>query len=631
MSYLITSNVPTDEIRQKDGINKPFAYFNNLQNTHIIPANSEIAVESCKIVKDGKISVHRENNVFYFYYGEKLSSTKPIEDTLYHPIRAAIYANGQTANSAQVNVDDFASMLDDTVRRSLYHPNLQPSSINTISSKCTVKRDTNNLDFEGFKISITSSTSASNASNFNQTWIPATLNQSDKVIPNGSGVTNNLGVPNLHCIGTQYPLSLAGGQCEFNLDNITKIGEEFEWMVGLTRCTRNKTASGGNAPVLESPEYFEYNNGGGLGGGGEEFYDYMVTAEKGTTNFELRIYQAIFNNATDELEMVEFDYRQSREYDKGNYVNVTGGGASTIESIRFTATGEQMQIEFYDAITAQYEVIVNGKNASSVLNLKPINQNCWLMFPKMRIPAGDNIYQEEFYGVPIDNFVYGGVTSSDPNVNIFDKQANQDWWATQTNLNRQMNYCYNVDSRYMVSTTQYTGATSRNYTQKGLTVSNDPDLNSVFILQQSDLYNPTRFASAGRILGFPNRPILDAPTSSTGATVNFVSDSVPQFGTAGSIFIRLKNFTFTSQNFAKSSQSKILYHLPQFDNSGSEYGALYFQPPERMYLKLNNPNEIYLNDIDVEFVYSDERLCTSLVGKTIVCFHIRKSKDEIKK
>ena len=143
MSYLITSNIPTDEIQQKDGINKPFAYFNNLQNTHIIPANSEIAVESCKIVKDGKISVHRENNVFYFYYGEKLSDTKPIEDTLYHPIRAAIYANGQTADAAQVNVDDFASMLDDTVRRSLYHPNLQPSSINTISSKCTVKRDTN--------------------------------------------------------------------------------------------------------------------------------------------------------------------------------------------------------------------------------------------------------------------------------------------------------------------------------------------------------------------------------------------------------------------------------------------------------------------------------------------------------
>lgn len=631
MSYLITSNVPSDDVQQKDGINKPFAYFNNLQNTHIIPANSEIAVESCKIVKDGRISVNRQNNVFYFYYGEKLSDTKPITDTLYHPIRADIYANGQTADSAQVNVEEFADMLDDTVRRSLYHPNLQPSTLNTTSSVCTVKRDASNLDFEGFQISITSSASTDNASHINQTWIPATFNQRNVVIPNASGVTNTvaLGADPLHCIGTQYPLSLAGGSCEFNLNNLTRIGEEFGWMVGLSRCTRTKTQSGGNAPVLESPEYFEDNNGGIIGGGGEEFYDYMVTAEKGTTNFELRIYQAIYNPTSEEQEMVEFDYRQSREYNKGNYVPVTGGSASSIESIRFTATGEQMKIEFYDDVLAKYEEIVTGTNASAKLNLKPINQNCWLMFPKMRVPQGDNIYLEQYNGVPIDNFVYGGVTSNDSSVAMKNKQANQDWWATQTNLSRQ-NYCFDVDSRYMVSTTQYASATSRDYTQKGLTVSDDPDLNSVFILQQSDLYNPSRFASAGRILGFPNRPILDKPTSSSGSTVTFVSDTVPKFIPAGSVFIRLKNFTLNSQNFAKGSQSKILYHLPQFDNTGSEHGALFFQPPERMYLKLNNPNEIYLNDIDVEFVYSDERLCTSLVGKTIVCLHIRKSKEEMK-
>ena len=629
MSYLITSNVPSDDVLQKDGINKPFAYFNNLQNTHIIPANSEIAVESCKIVKDGRISVNRQNNVFYFYYGEKLSATKPIEDSLYHPIRASIYANGQTDNSAQVNVDEFAEMLDDTVRRSLYHPNLQPSSLNATSSVCSVKRDTNNLDFEGFEISITSSSSGDNASHINKTWIPATFNQRAVNIPDGVGVENTFGVDPVHCIGTEYPLSLAGGSCEFDLTNLTTLNADFEWMVGLSRCTRTGTESGGNAPVLESPEYFEYNNGGMVGGGGEDFYDYMVTCEQGASDFELKIFQAIYNPATDEQEMTEFDYRQSREYDKGNYVTTSGTNASDIERIRFTATGEQMKIEFYDATLTQYEDIVLGTNASSVLNLKPINQNCWLMFPKMRIPSDDEISLRNYNGVPIDNFVYGGVTSSDTDVPMQDKQANQDWWATMTNINRQ-NYCYDVDSRYMVSLLQYDGATARAYTQKGLTVSGDPDLNSVFIMQQSDLYNPSFFASAGRILGFPNRPIVDAPTSSTGTTVTFVSDTVPKFVPAGSIFIRLKNLTFNSQNFAKGSQSKILFHLPQFDNTGSEFGAMFIQPPERMYLKLNNPNEIYLNDIDVEFVYSDEKLCTSLVGKTIVCFHIRKSKDEIK-
>ena len=629
MSYLITSNVPTDDVSQKDGINKPFSYFNNLQNTHIIPANSEIAVESCKIVKDGRISVNRQNNVFYFYYGEKLSSTKPIEDTLYHPIRASIYANGQDGNNAQVNVDEFADMLDDTVRRSLYHPNLQPSDLNSSSSVCSVKRDGSNLDFEGFQISITSSASTDNASHINKTWIPATFDQSDIDIPNGSGVTNStsVGVNHLDCIGTQFPLSLAGGSCEFNLENLATLNLDLEWIVGLSRCTRTTTKSGGLAPVLASPEYFEDNAGGIAGGGGDNFYDYMVTSEFDGTDYNMKIYQSLFNPDTDELEMVEFDYRQSREYNKGKYVRTN---ASDIESVRFTATGEQMKIEFYDGTLAQYEDIVTGKNASSVLNLKPINQNCWLMFPKMRIPQGEDIYLEDYNGVPIDNFEYGGVTSDDNDIPMTDKQSNQDWWATQTNLNRQSTYCKNVDNRYMIHTTQYEGSKSRAYTQKGLTVSGDPDLNSVFILQQSDLYNPSRFASAGRILGFPNRPILDSPTSSTGTTVNFVSDTTPKFIPAGSVFVRLKNLTFNSQNFAKGSQSKIIYHLPQFDNTGSEHGSLFFQPPERMYLKLNNPNEIYLNDLDVEFVYSDEKLCTSLVGKTIVCFHIRKSKDEIK-
>lgn len=624
MSYLITSNIASDTgdaVSVKQGINKSYAYHNNLQNTHLIPANSEIAVESCKIVKDGTLSVSRSNNVFYFYYGEKLSDTKPIEDTLYHPIRAAIYKDGQVEETAQVNVDEFANMLDDTMRRSLYHPNLLPSSLNTTSSVCSVKRNSSDLDFEGFQISITSSASTDNASFINTTWTPADYYHRDLVIPNGSNVDNDKGF-SFNCIGTQYPLSLAGGSIEFDITGITDT-DDLEFICGLSRCTRVKTRQGRNAPSLDSPLYFDDNSG--AGGGGDTFWDYMVSIEEKAGKPSFVIYQSLYNPDTKETEMVEFDYRQSRTHAKGVYVDVS---ASDVESIRFTGTGEQMKIEFYDGTLSKYETMVDGKNASSVLNLKPINQNCWTMYPKMRIPVGDNLGIEAQDGVDIEGHIFGSEISTDPAVPTRDNQANIDWWATMTNLNRQ-NYCFDVDSRYMVSTTQYASATSRAYTQKGLTVSGDPDLNSVLIFEQSDLYKPSLFASAGRILGFRNRPIVDTPTSASATTVNFVSDSPPKYVSAGSLFIRLKNLTFNSQNFAKGSQSKILYHLPRFDNTGSEVGGLFFQPPERMYLKLNNPNPIYLNDIDVEFVYSDERLCTSLVGKTIVCFHIRKSRSPI--
>ena len=164
------------------------------------------------------------------------------------------------------------------------------------------------------------------------------------------------------------------------------------------------------------------------------------------------------------------------------------------------------------------------------------------------------------------------------------------------------------------------------YTQKGLALNGTVNYSPVFILAESTLYTPTRFASCGRLLGFPNRSILSAPTTQQQTTVCFVSDTIPQMISTGSLFVRLKNMTFSSFNMAKGSSSKIMYHLPRFDNSGSEFGALFFEPNERMYLKLNNVQPLMLNDIHVELVEPDERIAKNLTGKTIVCFHIRESK-----
>jgi len=43
-------------------------------------------------------------------------------------------------------------------------------------------------------------------------------------------------------------------------------------------------------------------------------------------------------------------------------------------------------------------------------------------------------------------------------------------------------------------------------------------------------------------------------------------------------------------------------------------------------LKLNNVNELTLNQLDVDIVYDNEQLCTAITGKTIIVFHIRDSK-----
>ena len=79
-------------------------------------------------------------------------------------------------------------------------------------------------------------------------------------------------------------------------------------------------------------------------------------------------------------------------------------------------------------------------------------------------------------------------------------------------------------------------------------------------------------------------------------------------------------------NARQGTVSKIISHLPRFDNSGNETGGLYFEPHEKTYLALNNPDTLYINSFDIDIVYENETLCTALTGKTIVCLHIRPQK-----
>ena len=76
-------------------------------------------------------------------------------------------------------------------------------------------------------------------------------------------------------------------------------------------------------------------------------------------------------------------------------------------------------------------------------------------------------------------------------------------------------------------------------------------------------------------------------------------------------------------NARQGTGSKIIAHLPRFDNSGKDVGGLYFEPHTPTYLSLGNSEDLLINSFDIDFVYDNETLCTALSGKTIVCLHIR--------
>ena len=67
MSLVITSNTPKNDITETtNGINQSFSYTNHLQGTLRIPANSQIAVQSVKINKDGNVIINKYNSKLDF-------------------------------------------------------------------------------------------------------------------------------------------------------------------------------------------------------------------------------------------------------------------------------------------------------------------------------------------------------------------------------------------------------------------------------------------------------------------------------------------------------------------------------------------------------------------------------------
>jgi hypothetical protein len=138
-------------------------------------------------------------------------------------------------------------------------------------------------------------------------------------------------------------------------------------------------------------------------------------------------------------------------------------------------------------------------------------------------------------------------------------------------------------------------------------------------------------AKMNSIIGFPEKSFIDQVSgvaegyvvlSNGDATATFTSFKAPAFR-VHSAFVRISNMPIQSYNGAKTSVSKILYHLPRFTNDGREYGDLFFAPGEKTYVKLHNVTPEILNNIEVQIVDVNERPVQDISGNTIVVFHLK--------
>ncbi len=147
----------------------------------------------------------------------------------------------------------------------------------------------------------------------------------------------------------------------------------------------------------------------------------------------------------------------------------------------------------------------------------------------------------------------------------------------------------------------------------------------VLILQESNRYTPSEGAGLQTQLGFVGEPVAELVRAGTSGYYEVTSITEPVFKSSKSIFVRIGNLTQTSVNMrAGIAGSKIIAHLPRFvQQKDSASGPLYLEPNNLIYCDLNNPNELNISNLELSLCYVDETLATSVIGTTILCFHVR--------
>ena len=159
------------------------------------------------------------------------------------------------------------------------------------------------------------------------------------------------------------------------------------------------------------------------------------------------------------------------------------------------------------------------------------------------------------------------------------------------------------------------------------------DKSVVYILGQTDRYLPRNLFPAAfdwtDMLGFQTAVVNEstfATLTDSDSVRSFTSTTLPLTNSTKQAFIKLDNLNIESFNGATSDISKILYTLPRFDNTGNAVGSLYFESPDRYYLRLNNTAPLLLNRLDCSIVSIDNKIIQNLYGNTVVLLHFRNAK-----
>lgn len=621
MSLIVTSNIALDRPETADTF-KPYSYQNALLNTMKIPANSEIALQSCKINKSGMMTVDKSNSRFNHFFGVPVgdATTPDIEHTTSQPFWARA---GDGSFRVDRNVDDFATDIQTGIALAAFHPSLITGT-ETSGIKVTTEYEDTTLDFEGFKFvctQINATTHKTAAFEFTD----ISTNESGHYTDNVNGTVTSTNAIGFQVQNRQYPIAQNAGEVIINFSDggANTDTKNSPFWCGIGRINTKKDI---NARDQFIPETYNYWRGAG---GGQPFrknvaniyYDIGIQR----VSELLHVYQSGVDTNTGELVMNEVTYWDGAFAApfKSQYNLRTN--TSNFAKVKFKLENEEISIyllEDDDTATLLCDFTTLKAAGGTKINLPaPINACKWNMYPVMGLRGNAKALQLE----KVKHYTVAPLYSSS-------NYKNWDFWGYTENTAGQQQWATELEGRFWNDLNDTTSGT----TDDGLLVPQTlnasggmANYKNILITAPSIDYGQqiTRGANSYLTLGFAGRPIA-APNTTVNLINTIISNSVPQMTSNVSIFIRLNNFTQNTMNARQGTISKIVAHLPRFDNGGNEVGGLYFEPHEKTYLSLGNTDEILINSFDVDIVYDNEVMCKALTGKTIVCFHIRQKGDK---
>ena len=682
MSLVVTSSSQQEYDRDsqvKIGLENPASYQNFLNSPLIVNANSEVALVSLKCARDDDTITIEEGDGegFFVYWGAEDSDNYDgtgayphSMDDINTPLRIEVvegtYTRRSFINHIQARLDDVVKKAYKEVKEIKVSEYIDSNKIflgwqiqfiqhgngSSFSDKPTAAEFGAYIDEDTY-VNIVEEDQYENPQQWTDNGIPS-ASGTDVLI---TGFNGNATTTSDVCdfIGRAHPLSLVNGKCEIYFNGSSAKDMADGYTLGLVRS--QGFTDGTNAS-------FNVGSAGGLG---------SELDTDATLNLPPKYQQLIGNDPPTFFWDVAFNWAPGKEGQVVHYVNDDNGDftnglmapitlkntptnasleAKYWDRVIFEVTGENMNVSLGVSGSATTTELVNSASTTFGERVKPIGITCNQLFPKIAIHnnnattpgtawlktwTGHDDQKSSYY----ENNFYGYVGLDEPaepfpefmTVSGGEDEDELDGCALRIDLSN-----IYADGKTMPDA----DGNSSDYVYKGLLTSS-AGIDYKWVLITSDFGDETddndllyfttpeqagTITDNGRlanILGLP--PVATqtayAIVTANGADVVFRSTRIPDFVPQESMFVRLKNMAINSYNANKASISNIIYACPKFDALGNTGGLLFYEPAERVYVKLNNTERLLINSLYLDIVNVNEQVLEELVGNTLIVLHFR--------